>query len=112
MFFVSHSMFSVTHNMSKRKTVPVHQLLGFSHGLIFFFRFWCSSELATSAEAEGLQEVPGEWHLGCEPIQGGSVCMENCNLVPLFVADESSDDRNAFGSTDIKTKNWLNETCP
>ena len=34
MFFVSHSMFSVTHNMSKRKTVPVHQLLGFSHGLI------------------------------------------------------------------------------
>ena len=37
MFFVSHSMFSVTHNMSKRKTVPVHQLLGFSHGLIFFW---------------------------------------------------------------------------
>ena len=36
MFFVSHSMFSVTHNMSKRKTVPVHQLLGFSHGLMFF----------------------------------------------------------------------------
>ena len=36
MFFVSHSMFSVTHNMSKRKTVPVHQLLGFSHRLIFF----------------------------------------------------------------------------
>ena len=30
-------MFSVTHNMSKRKTVPVHQLLGFSHGLIFLF---------------------------------------------------------------------------
>ena len=39
MFFVSHSMFSVTHNMSKRKTVPVHQLLGFSHGLIFFSEF-------------------------------------------------------------------------
>ena len=39
MFFVSHSTFSVTHNMSKRKTVPVHQLLGFSHGLIFFFNF-------------------------------------------------------------------------
>ena len=35
MFCVSHSMFSVTHNMSKRKTVPVHQLLGFSHGLIW-----------------------------------------------------------------------------
>ena len=33
--FLFHSMFSVTHNMSKRKTVPVHQLLGFSHGLIF-----------------------------------------------------------------------------
>ena len=39
MFFVSHSMFSVTHNMSKRKTVPVHQLLGFSHGLILQ-HFW------------------------------------------------------------------------
>ena len=35
MFFVSLSMFSVTHNMSKRKTVPVHQLLGFSHALMF-----------------------------------------------------------------------------
>ena len=38
MFFVSHSMFSVTHNMSKGKTVPVHQLLGFSR--VFFFFLW------------------------------------------------------------------------
>ena len=28
-------MFSVTHNMSKRKTVPVHQLLGFSYMGLF-----------------------------------------------------------------------------
>ena len=41
MFFVSHSMFSaVPHNMSKRKRVPVHQLLGFSHGLIFFKMYY------------------------------------------------------------------------
>ena len=40
-FCVSHNMFSVsqyfsvTHHMLKRrKTVPIHQLLGFSHGLI------------------------------------------------------------------------------
>ena len=39
MFCVSHSMFSVTRYMSKRKTVPVHQLLGFSHGLIIIFFF-------------------------------------------------------------------------
>ena len=37
MFSVSHSIFSVAHNMLKqRKPVPVHQLLGFSHGLIVF----------------------------------------------------------------------------
>ena len=47
-------MFSVTHNMSKRKTVPVYQLLGFSHGLIFFGVF--------CPRSPGLQGLSHDYH--------------------------------------------------
>ena len=50
MFYVSHSMSSVAHNMLKRrKTVPVHQLLGFLHGLIFFWVDMYSSHCSPTA---------------------------------------------------------------
>ena len=54
MFFVSHSMFSITHNMSTWKTVPVHQLLGFSHGLILFaISFVAHNSSSLSRQSDG-----------------------------------------------------------